>query len=769
MNTFLLVILMPFLFALLLFGIGKQTFQRITLFASVLPIFLFIYFICFAQPVMGGEIFDFFTSWVPTLGIHLDFRLDNLALLFALLITGVGSIVFLYTSQYLKNHPKLLRFYIFLSIFMGAMIGLVTSNNIITLFIFWELTSISSFFLISFNNQESASRKSAIIALSITGLGGLTLLAFGVLAGQLTGTFSIAEMLSSSELLANHEYTGYLLAFLFLAAFTKSAQFPFHFWLPGAMKAPTPVSTYLHSATMVKAGIYLILRFTPHFQENQFFFSTLLVVGGITMLYAAINTLFKTDLKGILAYSTIGALGIIVFLIGIGTTAAMTAAIVFIVVHALYKASLFLVTGTLDHQTGTRDITQLGGLGKVLFPLAIAGTIAALSSGGFPPTVGFLGKDLIYEATLFGSINPVVLTTLAVVTNIFMVFAGLLVGIKPFTGKKHESIGEVKKPHFLLWFMPLILAALSLIFGLFPNFIYHLFTNRIIPSLTGESSPHLALWHGFNVILLLSAITLIAGLLLYFIWKPSHKKENSISKIEFLSPKSLFLKFGNSFQRFSYFLTRTVQSGYLRHYVMAILVVLTLVFGVHIFINPRIFLSITEIEALNWKEISVLIMMFVSILYTVLTKSRLNAIVGMGFLGYTICLIFLFYGAPDLAMTQFSIDTLTVVLFMLVLFHLPKYLDFSVPKSRIRDAVLATSFGTFLAFTVIEIINETPAKLTTQYYAENAYLLAKGKNVVNVILVDFRGFDTMIEIAVIAIAGIGVFALLKLYLKKHQK
>lgn len=769
MTILLFVLLASFMFALLLFGIGQQTFKRMTWFASLLPISIFIYFLSFAAPIMNGEVFNSFTSWVPSLGIHLDFRIDNLALLFTLIITGVGSIVFLYTSQYLKGHPKLLRFYIFLSVFMGAMLGLVTSNNILTLFIFWELTSISSFFLISFNNTEAASRKSATIALTITGLGGLALLAFGVLAGQITGTYSIAEMLQSPEAFLNHEYTGYLLLFLFLAAFTKSAQFPFHFWLPGAMKAPTPVSTYLHSATMVKAGIYLLLRFTPHFEGNSQFFTILLVVGGFTMLYAAINTLFKTDLKGVLAYSTIGALGIMVFLIGIGTSASITAAIVFIVVHALYKASLFLVTGTIDHQAGTRDITKLGGLGKVLLPLSIAGLIAALTSGGFPPTVGFIGKDLIYEATLHASLSPTLLTTLAVITNIFMVFAGLIVGVKPFTGKKPEALGPIKKPHFILWFMPMILAVLSLIFGLFPHLVESLFTHQITPLLTGEKSPHLAIWHGFNLILLLSAVTIFCGLMLYFVWKPSHKKENALKRIEYLSPKSFSLQLADLFQSGSYFLTRVFQNGYLRRYVMIILVLLTLVFGIHVFINPRIFLSLKDIKALNWNEIVVLLMMLASILFTVFTKSRLSAIAGMGVLGYTMCLIFVFYGAPDLAMTQFSIDTLTVILFVLVLYRLPKYLKLSNHTNRIRDGIVATSFGTFLALTIIEIMNENPVKATTEFYAENAYILAKGKNVVNVILVDFRGFDTMIEIVVLSIAAIGVFAMLKLYLKKHEK
>lgn len=770
MSTFLFVILSPFLFSLLLLGINQQKIKQFSLIASALPIALFLYFVSFIQPITAGKVIHSFTSWVPTLGIHLDFRLDNLALLFTLLITGIGSIVFLYTSQYLKGHPKLERFYIFLTLFMGAMIGLVTSNNILTLFIFWELTSISSFFLISFNNTEASSRKSAIIALTITGLGGLTLLAFGVLAGNITGTYSISEMLLAPEILVNHKYAGYLLVFLFLAAFTKSAQFPFHFWLPGAMKAPTPVSTYLHSATMVKAGIYLLLRFTPHFQEHPYFFQTLLVVGGITMLYAAWNTLFKTDLKGILAYSTIGALGIIVFLIGIGSTAAMTAAIVFILVHALYKASLFLVTGTIDYQMGTRDITKLGGLQKVLFPLAIAGIVTALSSAGFPPTIGFLGKDLVYEATLFSSANATLLTTLAVVTNVFMVYAGFIVGIKPFTGKLDATLTlPSEKTPVILWVMPLLLSVLSLFFGVFPSVVQGLFTNHIVPSLMHESSPHLALWHGLNTILLLSGVTIVAGLILFLVWKPNAKKEGFFERIERFSPKEIALWFYQQFAAFSYYLTRHVQHGYLRRYVMVILSVLTLLLGTHIVLNPRVFIALEDVKTLRISDIVVLFLMLASVVFTVFTSSRLTAIIGMSVLGYTMCFIYIFYGAPDLAMTQFAIDTLTVILFVLVVYRLPKYLDMSNPMKKVRDGIVATSFGTFLAFTIIEVMRETPTKATTEFFAENSYLLAKGKNVVNVILVDFRGFDTMIEITVLSIAAIGVFGLLKLYLKKHEK
>lgn len=768
MSTLLFVILSSFLFGLLLFAIGQKSFRRMTWFASLLPLSLFFYFLSYLPGTSAGQVFDSTVQWVPSLQINFDFRIDGLATLFTLLITGIGSIVFIYTIKYLKGHAHLLRFYAYLSIFMGSMLGLVTANNLITLFIFWELTSISSFFLIGFNNRDRSSRKSAITALGITGLGGLSLLAFGVLLGTLTGTYTISEMLQHPDVFSDHPYSVYLLIFLFLAAFTKSAQFPFHFWLPGAMKAPTPVSTYLHSATMVKAGIYLILRFSPHFSANEYFHLILLVFGGITMLYAGFHTLFRTDLKGILAYSTIGALGIIVFLLGIGTATSITAAIVFIIVHALYKASLFLVTGTIDHQTGTRDITKLGGLRKFLLPLSIAGLLAAISSAGIPPSVGFLGKDLIYESTLHSS-HAGLLTTIAVITNIFMVFAGFAVGWKPFAGKVPATIEMVKKPHFIMWLSPLILAVTGIIFGVFPGIIDHLFVSSITDQLSSGTAPHLKLWHGFTFILLLSAITIAGGLMIYKFWTISHKKERSMHRWEKISPKSIILEASTYFEQFAYFLTRVFQNGYLRRYVMILLVLLTIVFGVHIFINPRIFLSLKEIRGLEISEIVVCLIMLLSILYTVFTKSRLSAIAGMGVLGYSMCFIFLFYSAPDLAMTQFSIDTLTVILFVLVLYRLPKYLKLSNSTNRIRDGIIATSFGTFLAFTIIEIMNETPLKTTTAYYAENAYELAKGKNIVNVILVDFRGFDTMIEITVLSIAAIGVFALLKLYLKKHEK
>lgn len=761
----LIAVLSGILFAVLITLIGPSRFNAITKFTPLLPLGLFVYFFSFLPTIQQEGAVLFTQQWVPSLRIHLNFNLDGLSLLFSLLITGIGTLVFFYTTYYLKGHEKLMRFYAFLSIFMAAMLGLVLSNNLITLFIFWELTSISSFFLIGFNNTELSSRKSAITALAVTGFGGMTLLAFAVMVGQLTDTYEITELLSHSEVLTQGNHATLLLILLCLSAFTKSAQFPFHFWLPGAMKAPTPVSTYLHSATMVKAGIYLLLRFSPHFEAHPYWTIFLVSAGGITMGYAAIHTLFRTDLKGILAYSTITALGILVFLIGLGNEYAITAALVFIIVHALYKASLFLITGIIDHQTGTRDITRLSGLYKFMIPVALAGFIAALSSAGMPFTIGFIGKDLIYEATLHTSSHALPLTALAVGTNVLMVFAGALVGIKPFMGKRDPSLPPIKKPSPILWIPTVILSLLSLTFGCFPSLI----DNALItPSLSqlGVGNHPLKIWHGFNLVLLLSVCTLVAGALFFFIWKQKHTLENWIKKLEFISPKSLFNYIVIGFELIGKHYTTTLQNGYLRNYVLVLVLSFTSVLIYHTVTSPLNFIDFNSLLSVGVNDIAIVSMMFFAILFTVFSRSRLAAIAGLGVVGYTMCFIFVFYSAPDLAMTQFTIDTLTVILFVLVLYRLPKYLRLSNTKLRIRDGLIALSLGSMVTLIVLEVMNESPIKATSEFYTDNAYILAKGKNIVNVILVDFRGFDTFVEVIVLAIAAIGVFGLLKLHIKR---
>lgn len=761
----LFAVLSGFVFALFFAVLGKKYFGKIINFTPLLPLSLFVYFTSFLFTNRINEKIDY--KWVNSLDINLTFNIDYLGILFSMIITGIGTLVYFYATYYMKNHEKILRFYAFLSIFMGAMLGLVLSDNIITLFIFWELTSISSFFLIGFNNEDIKSRKSAMTALSITGLGGMALLAFGVVAGMNLDTYSIQEMLNQKELFAGDWVANFMLIMLILAALTKSAQFPFHYWLPGAMKAPTPVSTYLHSATMVKAGIYLLIRFSPHFVENIYWTPILLTFGGITMFYAAYHTLFRKDLKGILAYSTITALGILVFLIGLQSPEALTAAIVFIIVHALYKAALFLITGIVDHQTGTRDITKISGLGKLMIPVAIAGIISAVSSAGIPPSIGFIGKDLIYEASLHTSINPGFLTTLAVLTNILMVFAGFAVGVKPFIGKLPSNLKGVKKPNPKMWIPPVLLSILSLLFGIFPGIIAPL-VNGITHNISGEVLK-IKLWHGFNFVFLLSLVTIIVGLIIFYFWKQSNKKVSFIQKFDKIAPSNIIDQFVLYFKLISLVFTKTIQNGYLRKYVSNMMFVFTLIMAYHIFTSPFNFIHLSDLKTIGWNDISVVSIMFLAILFTVFSKSRLAAIAGLGVVGYAMCFIFVFYSAPDLAMTQFTIDTLTVILFVLVLYRLPKYLKLSNTRMRYRDGVIALSLGTMITLMVLEVMNETKDTAISEYYAENAYLLAKGKNIVNVILVDFRGFDTMVEVIVLSIAALGVFGLLKLHLKRNEK
>ncbi len=761
----LIAILLGFIFSLILIVTGKIFRGKAAIVSSVIPLGLFAYFLTFIPQVSAGEVITQSYSWVPSFGVNLGFTLDGLSLLFSLMITGIGFLVFLYTSNYLKGHEYLDRFYGYLSMFMAAMLGLVLSDNMISLFIFWELTSISSFFLIGFNNKNADSRKSAIIALAITGLGGLSLLAGALLLGTVGGTFSIAELLNSTGEIAASPYYILIVIFFFGAAFTKSAQFPFHFWLPGAMKAPTPVSTYLHSATMVKAGVYLLMRFTPVLGSTEFWNSTLIIVGAITMVYAAIHTLFRRDLKGILAYSTIAALGILVFLIGQGTEGALLAAALFIVVHALYKATLFLVTGIIDHQTHSRDVTVLKGLRKVMLPVAIAGFLAAISSAGIPPTLGFLGKELTYESTLAVIGLPLLWIILILITKILLLHAGFVAGISPFVGKLPEQFRETKMPSAILWVPPVLLSAAGLVFGIFPGLIEPI----IMPVVTamGEDvgDKYLALWHGFNTVLWLSIATIVVGTLLYFFLKPSARLEASAARVEFISPQSIMTGTWSIFNKLSTFWTRFFQNGYLRNYISTIMVFLIGLCGFVLYQTATFSLDLSTLNEITTYEMATVGIMFFAILYTVFTKSRLAAVASMGIVGLAVCLLFVFYSAPDLAMTQFSIDTLTVILFVLVLYRLPKYLNLSDHIARIRDGVLALGFGTIITILTLEVLAGSVNKEISQFYGENAYTLAKGKNVVNVILVDFRGSDTFMEIAVLTIAAIGVFALLKLHLR----
>jgi multicomponent Na+:H+ antiporter subunit A len=432
-------------------------------------------------------------------------------------------------------------------------------------------------------------------------------------------------------------------------------------------------------------------------------------------------------------------------------------------VHALYKATLFLITGIIDHKTHTRDITQLSGLRKVMLPVAIAGLLAAVSNAGIPPAFGFIGKDLIYEATLHGGQWKSLLTAAAVFTNILLLTAGFMAGIKPFFGELPHSYEKIKFPHFLLWMPPLLLASLGILLGLAPGLVDFALIQQVFLSLSpGSETGYLKLWHGFNTVLMLSAGTIISGIILYSLLPHLQKLSPAVQKTSAISSERFFLIFSRSFQRLSLGYTRTLQHGYLKYYLMTILVTLIALLSYRLFSGVDIHIDSSKLSALTIYEIGMVMILLASIIFAVFSNSRLIAVAAIGGVGYAICIIFVFYSAPDLAMTQFAIDTLSVVLFVLVLSKLPPYLRYSNVKSRALDGMVALSVGALITVLALEVLNEPINSELTEYYAEYSYKLAHGKNVVNVILVDFRGIDTMIEITVLAIAAIGVFSLLKI-------
>jgi len=757
------VVFSGILVSLLLLFTGNFFSHRKSLFISLLPIGSFAYILSL---LVEGVPFPYKIgySWIPSFGMNPDFSLDGLSLTYVLLITGIGSLVFLYSSSYIHEDEP--RFYGFMSLFMAAMLGMVLADNMIVFFVFWELTSISSFFLIGFDRQNPEARKSAVTALAITGGGGLFLLLGILFLGSITGSFSFSSLANYRQEILTHPYHGWILFFILMGAFTKSAQFPFQFWLPGAMKAPTPVSTYLHSATMVKAGVYLLARLTPVLGDEFYWNALLTGFGGITMLIGAIRSIFHTDLKSILAYTTVSALGTLVFLLGVGSQESILAAMVFILVHALYKAGFFLIAGILDHTAGTRDITRLRGLGRVLLPVSAAGFLLSLSNAGFPPLFGFLGKDLIYEASIQETFQGLPLILIPFITNVFLAVSGFLVGVRPFLGKTAIDLNLVKKPDPFLWFPPVLLSILGVVFGIFPHFLEKIPVSLATLAL-GVSIPdlHLALWHGVSPVLYWSIATILSGILIYNRFQPSDRVSKVFQTWDGYSVSRLLFLLSTGFENFAYRYTRLLMNDHLRYYVITILTSLSallIYFEFTVGTGYRdLMFDFASLSEVTYYEFGIVALMLISIVITVVSRTRLAAITALGIVGFTVCLIFVFYSAPDLAMTQFSIDTLTVVLFVLILYKLPTFKIYSNMATRLRDGILSLLIGGLITIIILQVLQIHPEKSITSYYLENSYQLAKGKNVVNVILVDFRGMDTMIEIIVLSMSAVGVYSLLK--------
>ena len=693
--------------------------------------------------------------WAPSLGLSLSFNLDGLGLLFALLITAIGSLVVLYASRYLESHPLAGRFYASLFAFMGAMLGVALSDNVFTLFVFWELTGFTSFLLIGFEHERDDARAAALQALIVTGAGGLALLAAGVLLLDVSGTTSLSAMVSSRDSIVGHPFYAAMAALVLLAAFTKSAQVPFHFWLPNAMAAPTPVSAYLHSATMVKAGVYLVARMTPILGGSTLWITAVTSVGAVTMVVGAYRSVQETDLKRILAYSTVSALGVLTMLLGLGTRDAVTAGLVYLVAHACYKGALFLVAGAIDHETGTRDITVLTGLRRTMPITTVAAAAAALSMAGVPLTLGFVGKDGAYDALLHGGAWSTWLLMLTVVSSVLLGLAGLLAGVLPFRGATTSA--GTQEPAWELWLPPLILAAAGVLAGIAPSILNASLSAAATGILNTASGLSLAVWHGLSPALMLSALTLVGVGVAYTVrdavrsrwWQPAHGTEQ------------LYTGSLSALNTISSVIAPPLHSASLRSYVMVIVVTTIAVGGTALVTSPG-FGAIAPEMNVQLHEVLIVVVIIAAAIAATFARSTMAAVLSLGAVGYGVATTFLMFGAPDLAMTQFSVETLTVFIYVLVFRHFRNLGPLSPRIVRYRDAFMAAGIGALIGGLVLSVSTTETAPRLREYFAEFGPTLGHGRNIVNVILVDFRAFDTMGEITVLATAAIGVRALLRL-------
>ncbi|MCF6138003.1 Na+/H+ antiporter subunit A [Pseudalkalibacillus berkeleyi] len=741
-------------------------------FVLPIPFVLFIYFLSQMGSVSKGINISSVVEWVPSLEMNFSFYLDGLSLLFSLLISGIGALVTLYSIFYLNKNEKLNNFYVFLFIFMGAMLGVVLSDNVYGLYLFWELTSISSFLLIGYWYDREASRYGALKSMVITVLGGLSMLGGFILLSYVTGTTSIREMIAASDQVIDSPYFTGILLLILLGAFTKSAQFPFHIWLPDAMEAPTPVSAFLHSATMVKAGIYLTARLFPIFGGTDLFFILVTGFGLLTLCWGSYMAVRQTDLKAILAFSTISQLGMIMSMLGFGTKAAIFAAIFHIFNHATFKGSLFMVAGIIDHETGTRDIRKLGGLMTLMPISATLAFFGTFSMAGVPLPFfnGFLSKEMFFETSLHitstsdlvTAIAPII-PVLAVLGSIFTFVYSMYFFFYTFTGNKKDELPV--KPHEApigMLLSPIVLVVFVIVVGLLPNLINEpILTPAAIAVFGSAPGKHIAFWHGFAPQLYMSLTVVALGTVLFLTLKYWRKIYNWLPGP--LSANKVYDFVNEGQYKLAERTTNSYMTGSLRHYVLYILVFLVGATGITLFVTEGFVIETDDLAPISWPEIAVGMVMAIAAFATIVMKNRIAAILVLGIVGYGLSLLFVFFRAPDLALTQLIVETVTVALFLLCFYHLPKLDTKKQPVgSRIVNMAISISVGVLV--TMVAIASHSSKKFETiaHYFIKESHHLGGGDNVVNVILVDMRGLDTLFEITVLGIAALGIYAMIRL-------
>lgn len=735
-------------------------------------LFAVLSYLFFLLPDETAHLVDTGLTLLPE--ISLSFRFDGLSLIFGLMVSGIGGLVLGYSSFYMAHYSGRSKFYFFLVLFMGSMLGLVFADNLIAFFIFWELTSITSFFLIGFEHENEKTRQAALQALLLTAFGGLCLLFAVIMIGNMAGTYSLTNIYQQGFRFGAHSNYYLVFVLIFVAVATKSAQFPFHFWLPGAMHAPTPVSAYLHSATMVNAGIFLLLRLNPIMGGTIIWKTIIVITGGITMFIGAFYSMGQKDLKRILAFTTISALGTMVLLIGMNSTASIQAALIFFIVHGLYKGGLFMMTGIIDKNTGTRDIARLAGLLKKMPVTSIAAILSLLSMSGIPPMLGFIGKELIYDAKIQMPELSWLVIPLGVASNMIMVAISLLIFYEIFLQPKGKQTVALKQPektlpgNFLAG--PVTLALVGLTLGLFPGWLENIMSNALY-FIQGEIvDVHLSLWHGFNKVLILSTFTVAMGIVIFLFRKPIGSLVQVI--IRWTDQYYLPERFNQLIKNYLHLAgrqTNRIQHGYHRYYLITFFTITFALVMYQLAALKGDWIPIYETSPIKWHVVMVLTFSMLAVLFAVFTRSRISAIIALGVLGYGISILYMFYGAVDLAITQFLVETVIMVIFVMVIYHLPLFATLSSTKTRIRDGLIAIGVGVMVAFLLLKarFINLEPP--ISDYFAQNSLLKGHGRNIVNVILVDFRALDTLGEITVLALAAAGVFTLLRLDINRKDK
>ncbi|PAD45799.1 Na+/H+ antiporter subunit A [Shouchella clausii] len=797
MYTVNIAILTPFIVALFIPFLYKRLSAIHTgWFVLAVPVALFAILASYIPAVANGETFYSSIPWLPSLGINFTAYLDGLGLIFALLITGVGSLVILYSIYYLsKERESLHHFYIYLLMFMGAMLGVVFSDNLLVLYVFWELTSISSFLLIAYWHHRRQSRYGAQKSMLITVMGGIGMLAGFLMLSSFAGTFSVREIIDGMGDYASHALFVPAMLLILLGAFTKSAQFPFHIWLPDAMEAPTPVSAYLHSATMVKAGIYLVARFTPVFGGEAVWFWVVSIVGIVTLFWGSFTAIRQTDLKALLAYSTISQLGLIMTLLGLGSAAlhfdvidnqsfyyslAIFAALFHLVNHSTFKGALFMVVGIVDHETGTRDIRKLGGLMTVMPVTFTVAVIGSFSMAGLPPFNGFLSKEMFFTAVLriielpffsvetWGLLFPIIAWLASVLTFVYC----LILIFKTFFGE-HQPEKLEKSAHeapFGMLVSPVILASLVVAFFFFPNvlgeFLLKPAYGAVMPAFidAGVFDYQIKAWHGINTELLMTLGIVGLGLVLYRSlprWVGVYSLFPAMLSLDRLYNGALI-----SVERRSNEITNRYMTGNMYHYLLYIfLVILGLVYTVALTTGALSF-NVSNDAPISIYEGILAAVMAITAISILFAKSRMTGILLNGVLGYLVALFFVFFRAPDLALTQLVIETVTAALFLLCFYFLPDWdKQKHKTKPKLLNGLIAVATGAMVTVLALSVNSNRLFDSISAFY-ENAYELAGAKNIVNAILGDFRAFDTMLEVVVLLIAGLGVYVLIKLKASK---